>query len=283
MALLKTGSYKNTGTVYLDYRLHADQIGGSGNNRTIRITVEFKCGGNPSYPSWYGYPCYWQPYVNSTYGSTGTMKGSESWNTNNGFRSFSQDITVNVGTTSSTSVTVGFVTNSTGDDGWDGGASASFGVGSTNTPPVISGSVTADGTTGNKYIMESQGTIGLSWPAATDANGNLAGYRVRVAINGGGYTEIGRTNNSTRSFTHNVAGYGSGTSFKYAVDAYDYESAWSPGSAVSGVLTKNTMTKATLAPIPSIAYNTASIKIDWSGATNQVSDRTFYIAPTVNL
>lgn len=275
MALLKTGSYKNTGTVYLDYKLYADQIGGSGNNRTIRVTVEFKCGGNPSYPSWYGYPCYWQPYVNSTYGSTGTMKGSESWNTNNGYRSYSQDITVNVGTTSSTSVTVGFITNSTGDDGWDGGASASLGVSSTNTPPVVSGSVTADDTTGNKYIPENQGSVALSWPAASDANGNLAGYRVRVSINGGGYSEIARTNTSTRSYTHNISGYGVGTSFKYAVDAYDYESAWSSGSMLSGVLTKNTMTKATLVAPASIVYNTTSLSFSWSGASNQVSNSSF--------
>lgn len=282
MALLKTGSYKNTGTVYLDYKLYSEQISGSGNTRTIRVTVEFKCGGNPSYPSWYGYPCYWQPYVNSTYGSTGTIKGSETWNTNNGYRSFSQTITVNVGTTSSTNVTVGFVTNSEPDNGWDGGASASFGVSSTNTPPTLSGSVTADGTTQNKYINENQGSITLSWPAASDANGNLAGYRIRVSINGGGYSEIGRTNASTRTFTHNIAGYGAGTSFRYALDSFDYESAWSAGSILSGVITKNTMTKATLASIPSIVYNTEAIKIDWSGATNQVSDRTFQYSLSCN-
>lgn len=275
MALLKNGSYKNGGTVYLEYYLYAEQVGGSGSTRSINVTVQFKCGGNPSYPSWYGYATDWQPYVNSTYGSIASIKGTESWNTNNGWRSYSQTIHVNVGTTSSTSVNVGFTTNSHIDNGWDGGANASFGVSSTNTAPVISGSVTTDGTTGNKYIVENQGSIAMSWPAATDTDSNLAGYRVRISVNNGGYSEIARTNTSTRSYTHNVSGYGAGTTLKYVVDCYDSMSVWSPGSAVGGLITKNTMTKATLATTPAIMYNTASIKIDWSGASNQVSDRTF--------
>lgn len=276
MALLKTGSYKNTGTVYLDYKLYADQISGSGTSRTIRITVEFKCGGNPSYPSWYGYPCFWQPYVNSTYGSTGTMKGSESWNTNNGYRSYSQDITVNIGTTSATNVTVGFVTNSTGDDGWDGGASASFGVSSTNTAPWFQAvdKVTADGTTGNKYIPENQSVINVSWPTAHDTDGNLTGYRVRLSINGGGYSEVTRMDKAYRAHNHNVSGYGAGTSFQYCIDAYDSMSVWS-GNIFSGVITKNSLTPATLTAPGSIVWDTKTLSFSWSGAANKVSNTSF--------
>ena len=276
MALLKSGSYKASGTVDLDYRLYAEQTGGSGTSRTIKVTVEFKCGGNTAYPSWWGYAMDWRPYVNSTYGSWAYVKGTESWNTNNSFRSYSQTITVNVGTTSSTSVTVGFSTDSHGDNGWDGGASASFGVSSTNTAPWFQAvdKVTADSTTGNKYIPENQGSIKISWPTAYDNDGNLAGYRIRVSINGGGYSEIARTNTSTRTYTHNVAGYGTGSSFKYAIDAFDYASVWS-GSIYSGIITKNSLTAANLTAPSSIVWNTESLSFSWSGASNKVSNTTF--------
>lgn len=120
-----------------------------------------------------------------------------------------------------------------------------------NTAPSISGNVTAAGTTGNAYIGENASTIAVSWPAATDAESNLSGYRLRVSINGGGYTELTRT--TSRSYTHTVSSYGEGTTFQYIVDAYDSYSTWS-GNIFSGVITKNTLTASTISTSSTIGF-----------------------------
>lgn len=275
MALIKSGSYKNSGSVYLDYRLHADYVSGSGNNRTVKVTIEFKCGGNPSYPSWWGYPMTWRPYLNHTspvYGSWSSVKGNETWNTNDGWRSYSQTLTINVGSSNATNVTVGFATDSTGDNGWDGGDYAAFSVPATNVAPTISGTITADGSTGNKYIPENQKSIALTAPAASDANGNLSGYRFAVSVNGGGYTEIYK--GSSRTYTHSISG-GEGTTYRYSCYAYDAAGATS-GTIYSPTLTKNRLTGAAVASsLGSIAYNTTSIPFTWSAPNNTNGNGTF--------
>lgn len=130
-----------------------------------------------------------------------------------------------------------------------------------NTAPSLSGNVTAAGSTGNKYIAENSKAIAVSWPAATDANNNLSGYRLRVSINGGSYVEL--TTTTSRSYSHNVANYGEGTTFKYVVDAYDSYSTWS-GNIYSGTITKNTLSGASISTSSSIKYVSANTNISFS-------------------
>lgn len=266
MALIKSGTI-GSGSPLLAYELHAEQTGASGNKRTVKITGKFKVNGSSA--SWYGYACNWRARVHNSYGSWTAIKGTESWNGGQAYRSFSQTLTVDVGTTNSVAITVGLYTDSQIDTGWDGNATGSFTVGSTNVAPVISGTVT---TSPSGTIAENTGTITVTAPTATDANSNLSGYRCRVSINGGGYTEIYR--GSSKSCTHNVSGYGEGTTFKYAFDAYDSVGAWS-GVVYSAVVTKNKFTGDTLSSSSSIAYSTASIAFAYSGASNTNGNTTF--------
>ena len=268
MALIKSGTI-GSGTPLLAYELHVEQTGASGNSRTIKITGKFKVNGSSS--SWYGYACNWRARVHNSYGSWTAIKGTESWNGGQAYRSFSQTLTVDVGTTNSVAITVGLYTDSQIDNDWDGSATGSFTVGSTNTAPVISGTVS---TSPSGIIAENTATITVTAPTATDANGNLSGYRCRVSINGGGYSEIYR--GSSRSFNHNVSGYGEGTTFQYAFDCYDSAGAWS-GNVYSAVVTKNRFTGDTLSSSSSIGYTdgNGSISFSFSGASNTNGNTSF--------
>lgn len=266
MALIKSGTIGSE-TPLLAYQLYADQVGASGNSRTVKITAYFKVDGSSSF--WYGYACNWRARVHNSYGSWSAIKGTESWNGGQGYRSFSQTLTVDVGTTSSTSIVVGLYTDSQIDNSWDGGATGSFTVGSTNTPPVLSGTVA---TSPSGIIPENTGAITVTSPVASDSN--LAGYRCRVSVNGGGYTEIYR--GSSRSYTHNISGYGEGTTFTYCFDCYDSDNAWS-GSVYSAQVTKNRFTGDTLNSSSSVGYtdDNGSINFTYSGASNSNGNTSF--------
>lgn len=266
MALIKSGTM-GSGSPLLAYELHAEQTGASGTSRTIKITGKFKVNGSST--SWYGYACNWRARVHNSYGTWSAIKGTETWNGGQAYRSFSQTLTVDVGTTNSVAITVGLSTDSQTDTGWDASVTGTFTVGSTNVAPVISGTVT---TSPSGTIAENTGTITVTSPTATDTNGNLSGYRCRVSINGGGYSEVYR--GSSRSFSHNISGYGEGTTFKYCFDAYDSAGAWS-GNVYSAVVTKNKFTGDTLSSSSSISYDTTSISFSCSGASNTNGNTTF--------
>ena len=176
MALIKSGTL-GSGKPLLAYELHAEQTGSSGTSRTVKITAKFKVNGSSA--SWYGYACNWRARVHNSYGSWSSIKGTESWNGGQAYRSFSQTLTVDVGTTSSTAITVGLYTDSQIDNSWDGNATGSFTVGSTNTAPyfpsgsaitVRSGS-SASGTVLSGIIPENTNTVYISWSSAKDNEG----------------------------------------------------------------------------------------------------------------
>ena len=133
-----------------------------------------------------------------------------------------------------------------------------------NTPPTMSGSlsVSPSGT-----IAENTGTINLSWTKATDAQGNANKYVLERFINGR-YDKSYEINNiNTVSYTDNISAFVEGTSIYYQIFAYDTFGAISNGLQ-SAVITKNTLTGATLASNSSISSSFASIPFTWSGAKN---------------
>lgn len=258
MALIKNGTV-GTEAPLLAYYLYAEQTGASGTSRTIKITVEFKVNGGSNW--WYGYSANWRARVHNSYGGWSQFKGTESWNGGQSYRSYSQTLTVDVGTTNSTSITVGF-DSSSGDNGWNGSVTGSFTVGSTNVPPVLSGTVT---TSPSGIIPENTASVVVTSPIASDTN--LSGYRCRVSINSGGYTEIYR--GDSRQFTHTISNYGEGTTFKYCFDAYDSVGAWS-GVIYSDTITKNRFTGDTLSSSSGIYFDegNTTITFTYSGANN---------------
>lgn len=267
MALVLNGSHSSRPSLL--YELHATQTGGSGNNRTVKLTLKLKCGGTSE--SWYGYPMNWRGYVNGTWGSWTHAKGTETWRGGMDWREYTWSYTTNVGTSSSKAITVGFATDShTGDNSWDTSKTGSFTVGATNVAPVLSGTVT---TSPSGIIPENTKSIKVTSPVATDANGNLAGYSAQVSINGGGWSKI--YTGASREFTHDVSKYmEQGTTFKYAFEAYDSSNAYS-SFIYSGVVTRNKFSGDTLASSSSIAFDTASIAFTSSGATNTNGNTSF--------
>jgi len=243
----------------MSYEFYAEQTSGSGNNRTIKITLKLKAGQYST--SYYAYPVQWRANVNGSWSGWMSVKGGEAWRGSDGFRTFTYTATTNVGTTSSKSITVGIETDSIGYTHWDFSKTGSLTVSQTNVAPSLSGTVSIDGSTSNRTISENTTQLVIKTPAASDTN--LSGYRFRVSVNGGGYTEIYR--GSSTSYTHNISGYGEGTTFKYVVDAYDSANIYSP------TITKNKFIQDNISSTSSIAFGTTTIAFTYSGASNTQS------------
>lgn len=262
MALIASGIHGSSPG--MSYEFYAEQTSGSGNNRTIKITLKLKAGQYAT--SFYGYPVQWRANINGSWSGWMKVKGSESWRGSDGFRTFTYTATTNVGTTSSKSITVGIETDSIGYTHWDFSKTGSLTVSQTNVAPSLSGTVSIDGSTSNRTISENATQLVIKTPAASDTN--LSGYRFRVSVNGGGYTEIYR--GSSTSYTHNISGYGEGTTFKYVVDAYDSVGAWSV-NIYSPTITKNKFIQDNISSTSSIAFGTTTIAFTYSGASNTQS------------
>ncbi|CUQ08619.1 Uncharacterised protein [Clostridium paraputrificum] len=262
MALIASGIHGSSPG--MSYEFYAEQTSGSGNNRTIKITLKLKAGQYAT--SFYGYPVQWRANINGSWSGWMKVKGSESWRGSDGFRTFTYTATTNVGTTSSKSITVGIETDSIGYTHWDFSKTGSLTVSQTNVAPSLSGTVSIDGSTSNRTISENTTQLVIKTPAASDTN--LSGYRFRVSVNGGGYTEIYR--GSSTSYTHNISGYGEGTTFKYVVDAYDSVGAWS-ANIYSPTITKNKFIQDNISSTSSIAFGTTTIAFTYSGASNTQS------------
>ena len=262
MALIASGIHGSSPG--MSYEFYAEQTSGSGNNRTIKITLKLKAGQYAT--SFYGYPVQWRANINGSWSGWMKVKGSESWRGSDGFRTFTYTATTNVGTTSSKSIIVGIETDSIGYTHWDFSKTGSLTVSQTNVAPSLSGTVSIDGSTSNRTISENATQLVIKTPAASDTN--LSGYRFRVSVNGGGYTEIYR--GSSTSYTHNISGYGEGTTFKYVVDAYDSVGAWS-ANIYSPTITKNKFIQDNISSTSSIAFGTTTIAFTYSGASNTQS------------
>lgn len=262
MALIASGIHGSSPG--MSYEFYAEQTSGSGNNRTIKITLKLKAGQYAT--SFYGYPVQWRANINGSWSGWMKVKGSESWRGSDGFRTFTYTATTNVGTTSSKSITVGIETDSIGYTHWDFTKTGSLTVSQTNVAPSLSGTVSIDGSISNRTISENATQLVIKTPAASDTN--LSGYRFRVSINGGGYTEIYR--GASTSYTHNISGYGEGTTFKYVVDAYDSVGAWS-ANIYSPTITKNKFIQDNISSTSSIAFGTTTIAFTYSGASNTQS------------
>lgn len=262
MALIASGIHGSSPG--MSYEFYAEQTSGSGNNRTIKITLKLKAGQYST--SFYGYPVQWRANVNGSWSGWMTVKGGESWRGSDGFRTFTYTATTNVGTTSSKSITVGIETDSIGYTHWDFTKTGSLTVSQTNVAPTISGTVT---TSPSGTFSETTSSVTVTSPQASDANGNLSGYRCQVSINGGSWTQI--YSGASRTFTHNIGSYGEGTSFVYKFDAYDSAGAWSSGSVSSATIYKNRFNMDSITSAGSITYSSSNISIAFGGGSNTQS------------
>lgn len=140
-----------------------------------------------------------------------------------------------------------------------------------NSAPSMSGSL---GVSPSGTIAENTGTINLSWTKATDAQNNANKYVLERFVNGR-YDKSYEINNiNTVSYTDNISAFGEGTSIYYQIFAYDTFGAMSNGLQ-SAVITKNTLTGATLASNSSVSSSFSDIALSWSGASNTNGNTAF--------
>lgn len=242
MALIASATYGSYPG--MKYEFYAEQTGGSGNSRTIKLTLKLKCGGSSS-SSWYGYAVNWRGYVNGTWSSWATVKGTESWNATQDFRTYTTTITTNVGTTSSKAINVGFATDSQIDADWDfSKTNWSFTVGATNRAPSAPSNLAirtgAGAASLSGIIPENINYFYIDWSAASDADGDTIYYDLQEQRNGGSWTSIdGSGTDCAHGF--NTTG-GEGTSYRYWVDARDSKGVHSSSGVYSATITKNVLT-----------------------------------------
>lgn len=268
MALIRSGSV-GTESPYLQYELYADQTGGSVNNRTIKITLKAKISSG-----YYGYPANWRANINGTWSGWMRLKGTESWNKNDGFRTFEYSATTDVGTTSSKAITVGFgIDGYGGDDTWDSTVTGSFTVGATNRPPnPPSNIIVRNGNSANSPVLsagivpENITTLFITWSAGSDPDGDQLTYALNESVNNGGYVQ--RDFGTDLAHSYNTNGWDEGGTIQFYVDARDTKGAWS-SKTYSGVFTKNRLTAGTIYEYSNnINFNTKSFEARFRGGSN---------------
>ena len=176
--------------------------------------------------------------------------------------------------------------NSNGD--WDGGdCSGSFGIRpalilpstllvsddgtvSTNTAPSTPGSISVPSS-----IMGGT-NISISWAKSSDAESNLAGYKVERSTNGGSsWSQIYQ--GTATSTTNNVA-FGT-TSVMYRVKAYDtegLESGWRTSSQVT-VVNNNAPSAPPSIAVPNDVKGGSTLVISWTAASDSDGNLSGYI------
>lgn len=175
--------------------------------------------------------------------------------------------------------------NSRGD--WGHGCSGSFGIRpalilpstllvsddgtvSTNTAPSTPGSISVPSS-----IMGGT-NISISWAKSSDAESNLAGYKVERSTNGGSsWSQIYQ--GTATSTTNNVA-FGT-TSVMYRVKAYDtegLESGWRTSSQVT-VVNNNAPSAPPSIAVPNDVKGGSALVISWTAASDSDGNLSGYI------
>ena len=176
--------------------------------------------------------------------------------------------------------------NSSGD--WSGGnCSSSYGIRpalilpstllvsddgtvSTNTAPSTPGSISVPSS-----IMGGT-NISISWAKSSDAESNLAGYKVERSTNGGSsWSQIYQ--GTATSTTNNVA-FGT-TSVMYRVKAYDtegLESGWRTSSQVT-VVNNNAPSAPPSIAVPNDVKGGSALVISWTAASDSDGNLSGYI------
>ena len=269
MALIASATYGSYPG--MKYEFYAEQTGGSGNSRTVKLTLKLKCGGNSS-SSWYGYAVNWRGYVNGTWSGWATVKGTESWNATQDFRTYSTTITTDVGTTSSRTINVGFATDSQIDADWDFSKTDwNFTVGATNRAPSAPSNLIVrtqqGGASLSGIIPENINYFHVDWSAASDADGDTIYYDLQEQRNGGSWTSIDGSGTDTAHGFNTVGG--EGTSYRYWVDARDSKGAHSANGVYSATITKNVLTAGSFTGHSNdIDFNTTEFTLRFNRGSN---------------
>lgn len=273
MAQLTNGTHGSSPAMH--YYLSAEQIYAAGNERGVQVTIELKVYGSTG-SSKYGYPLRWRPIVDGNYGSWEYVKGTEYWYATNGWRSYSQNVYINVGTTSSKSVSVAFEIDRSdgGSSSWEGTISSSFTVSATNTKPwfppnpvliLRNGSANDEIITG--IIPENTSKIYCNWTGVRDNESGVT-HILERKVNNGDWPTIYR--GSGVEYIDDIGVGNAGSTYQYWASGYDDKGEYpsDPYGVYSAVLTKNSLTGASITEGNSVSFDTSEITLKWSGAKN---------------
>lgn len=141
---------------------------------------------------------------------------------------------------------------------------------STNTAPSTPGSISVPSS-----IMGGT-NISISWAKSSDAESNLAGYKVERSTNGG--SSWSQTYQGTATSTTNNVAFGT-TSVMYRVKAYDtegLESGWRTSSQVT-VVNNNAPSAPPSIAVPNDVKGGSTLVISWTAASDSDGNLSGYI------
>lgn len=298
MALIKSGNIGGSARGGVDYELYCDQTGGSGNRRDVDVCLRLRLAGNRdwNYASSFGYAAQWQAVAHNVTTGWGHVKGTEFWYSAEGWREFHHRFGIDVGTTNSVDITVGFNLDSLIDNQWDAQVRGTFRVGSTNQAPTMSGTISTFyriGDNGSWNLITREGVgeensikipetathIKCDWLAGNDDKGesNLT-YKLWNQQNDGAWSIIYQGN--AKSYTHTINAGNEGRSYDYYVTATDKDGATSSPNIDTVQFIKNVFTGASITSISNIAYNSTYVDISWNNPSNTDGTENFIFALT---
>lgn len=298
MALIKTGNIGGSARGGVDYELYCDQTGGSGNRRDVDVCLKLRLAGNRdwNYASSFGYAAQWQAVAHNVTTGWGHVKGTEFWYSPEGWREFHHRFGIDVGTTNSVDITIGFNLDSLIDNQWDAQVRGTFRVGSTNQAPTMSGTISTfyrigDNGSWNLITREGAGAensikipetathIRCDWLAGNDdkGEGNLT-YKLWNQQNDGAWSIIYQGN--AKSYTHTINAGNEGRSYDYYVTATDRDGATSSPNIDTLQFIKNVFTGASITSISNIAYNSTYVDISWNNPSNTDGTENFIFSLT---
>ena len=298
MAFIKSGNIGGSARGGVDYELYCDQTGGSGNRRDVDVCLRLRLAGNRdwNYASSFGYAAQWQAVAHNVTTGWGHVKGTEFWYSPEGWREFHHRFGIDVGTTNSVDITVGFNLDSLIDNQWDAQVRGTFRVGSTNQAPTMSGTISTfyrigDNGSWNLITREGAGAensikipetathIKCDWLAGNDDKGesNLT-YKLWNQQNDGAWSIIYQGN--AKSYTHTINAGNEGRSYDYYVTATDGDGATSSPNIDTVQFIKNVFTGASITSISNIAYNSTYIDVSWNNPSNTDGTENFIFALT---
>ena len=255
----------------LQIEYSAKQTWGSGTRRTIQIDFGAKVYGSTN-QSKFQYSARYYIVVNGVEGSWRQLKPVEWWYATQGYRWYSDSLTVDVGTTGGGNVPVKIVFDS-GGHGWEHTLPFTASYSKTNTAPsapgkpVITGNnwQGSGGTVLSGIFNERINYMYLEWPRASDAEGDTITYHLEEQVNEGNWITLYEGTNPW--YEQSIMANAEGRSYKYWVQARDSNGSTSDG-VYSDFVKKNEFTMATLASSSYIDKNTQSISFSWSGGSN---------------
>lgn len=141
-----------------------------------------------------------------------------------------------------------------------------------NSPPTMSGSISVSP---NGIIPENTTTLSLSWPQASDAQGNADKYQLYRYINGTHNATYNYSGVGTKTANIGIAEFGQGTQISFQIKAGDSYGTWS-NAISSATVTKNKLSPAWFTGHSNdISWDTTSFTLYFTGASNTNGNTSF--------